>query len=155
MANDTVNIKTFSKNLEKSPPTEAELKYNTPSFKGKSTVTMHYCDTCVKFVWQWQVRRTFPPRPMQYKSLIIGLLPCRQMCFSSRAHWALGGATGGIRLTLSERLRYVYPGGCSPRLLKGCPAERAVHQQTSHSVKSPPPSALEGEQSSIITAKSI
>lgn len=36
----------------KNPPTGAELKYNTLSFEGKSTMTTHYRDTCVKFVWQ-------------------------------------------------------------------------------------------------------
>lgn len=73
---------------------------------------------------------------IHYKSLLIGQLLCHQVCFSSRAHWALGGAGAGIRLTLSEWLRYVYPGGNAAYVFeKGHPAAWAFDRQTSQCAK--------------------
>lgn len=63
---------------------------------------MHYCDV-LKFVWQVQKVNSSPkptthlhppPLSVHYKSLVIGLLLCRQVLVS-------GGAPAGIRLTSS------------------------------------------------------
>lgn len=111
-----------------------QLSWNSIlSFNREPTMTMHYCDVTNLSDSDSSREHSLS---VHYKSLVIGLLLCRQVRLSSRAHRALGGAGAGIRLTLSEWLRYVYPGGTAASVFKrGHPAARAVDHQTSQSVR--------------------
>lgn len=86
-----------------------QLSWNSIlSFNREPTMTMHYCDVTNLSGSDSSREHSLS---VHYKSLVIGLLLCRQVRLGSRAHRAWGGVSAGIRLTLSEWLRYVYPGG--------------------------------------------
>lgn len=68
-------------------------------------MTTHYCDI-TNLSGSDRSREHSLTHPLQYKSLVIGLLLCRQVCLAEP--WE--EPVQGIRLTLSEWLRYVDPG---------------------------------------------
>lgn len=80
-------------------------------------------------------KKTLPLHPLQYKSLVIALLPCPQVCWIAPALFCMRSK----RMYLSHLVwvaQVCCPlRDCSSLFLKGYPTERAVHHQTSQCVK--------------------
>lgn len=96
---------------------------------------MHYCDVTNL---SGRSRKHNPPTPtstrprsVHYKSLVIGLLLCRQVLLSGGAPWAPWRSRRGDPSHLVWVAQVCYPRASALFFLKGRPAGRAVDQRTS------------------------